>query len=475
MKRIVFLTLFSVLLPLFVSSVQAAMQERTLRIENRKELDVRVAYCYVVDTNDVNKIGEKAGHHVKGWVRVPSGRSITVTYPKTGYTPLFLLGVTSDGRQLIPKQILLEQELPIHPKKNFEVLLALNGVFIDATTENNGSNHRVGERDLDWFKFGKKSAQHGFVWEIDGPKSLDYDGYYDMEGFRREEHGKDYALLFATNEYKHWPPLKTPIADADAIGAELKNRYGFFKVDIRPNVTIKQILDALTEYKAKRYATGDQLFVYFAGHGEFDKGLKDGTIAGTESELPTTDKNLSTYLSFRQLRGILDDFPCERIMLMLDVCYGGTFDEDIARDRPKEKPTVRGALSETQYLLLPTQDLLRPEDTLKEKTRWYVSSGGKEQVQDGDGNHSPFASALLTLLRGNNQDGVLTLPEIERQLPSQFEGELDKLRGMYTQVKIEQTPLFGPFGSSKPDESNEENKTGVRQEAEKVFLLIESN
>jgi uncharacterized caspase-like protein len=39
--------------------------------------------------------------------------------------------------------------------------------------------------------------------------------------------GKDHALLFATDDYDHWPRLNNPIDDARAIADELKNYYGF--------------------------------------------------------------------------------------------------------------------------------------------------------------------------------------------------------------------------------------------------------
>ena len=268
-----------------------------------------------------------------------------------------------------------------------------------------------------------------------------FDGIYKREGFVRT--GTDYALLFATNEYEYWPNLSTPIADAEAIGAELENRYGF-NVDIRKNVTIKDILATLADYKAKRYVPGDQLFVYFAVHAQFDEVLQDGHIAGTASELPTTDKHLSTYLAFSKLREVLDIFPCERIMLMLDVSYGGTFDRDIALslEKLKRTPSIK-----TQGAEL----LLNLEDTLKVQTRWYLSSGGNEDVQDGIA-HSPFALSVLTVLKdGAGDDGVLTLPEIERQLPEKLQAELDKIREFYPNTEIKQTPASGSFGSGKAD------------------------
>ena len=250
----------------------------------------------------------------------------------------------------------------------------------------------------------------------------------------------DYALLFATDTYMHRHDLYTPIADAQAIGEELENRYGF-KVDIRKNVTIKQILAALAEYKQNQYRPGDQLLVYFTGHGYFDDVLNDGHVAGTESESPETDKNLGTYISFKKLRADLDAFPCTNIMLILDVCYGGTFDDErILKaapplDNPKETIVVNTVLDPDK------------------KKRWYLNSTGKGESAGGGIEHTPFALALLQILRGSDEvlvDDVLTIPEIERQLPSKLESELDKLRSLYGADAIdEQIPASGPFGSGE--------------------------
>ena len=105
--------------------------------------------------------------------------------------------------------------------------------------------------------------------------------------------------------------------------------------------------------------------------------------------------------------------------------------------------------------------------TLKVKTRWYLSSGGKEDVVDGlEGEHSPFASALLNILRNEaGKDGVLTIPEIERRLPSTLRVELDKLEAAWRKTHpsypgSKQTPASGPFGSGKP--------------ADKAFVFIKA-
>ena len=289
--------------------------------------------------------------------------------------------------------------------------------------------------------FGAALLLNEHLLQIPGNVSRnDFDGNYDRSGFVRT--GTDYALLFATDMYTHWNNLNTPIADAKTIGAVLENRYGF-NVDIRENLTIRQILVALVEYNKKEYAPGDQLLVYFTGHGYFDATLQEGHIAGTESQLPETDVHLTTYLSYSRLKSALNNFPCKRIIVILDIPYGGTFDANIALDKapPAGLQAVKAKGDQPQLDLA---------ETLKVKTRWYLSSGGNEDVLDGI-EHSPFTLALLQILEDSDEilaDGVLTIPEIERQLLPKLEAELDKLDKL--DKGFEQTPDSGPFGSGKP-------------------------
>ena len=37
-----------------------------------------------------------------------------------------------------------------------------------------------------------------------------------------------------------------------------------------------------------------------------------------------------TYISHERLRRIIDSIPCRHIFLVMDVCFGGTFDPFIA-------------------------------------------------------------------------------------------------------------------------------------------------
>jgi hypothetical protein len=85
----------------------------------------------------------------------------------------------------------------------------------------------------------------------------------------------------------------------------------------------------------------------------------------------------------------------------MDVCFGGTFDEELESSQSAE-PTHSG--SATEFVT----------KKLTYKTRKFITSGEKQYVSDGvPGKHSPFARALLEALRSSGgDDGILTLREI---------------------------------------------------------------
>jgi hypothetical protein len=86
----------------------------------------------------------------------------------------------------------------------------------------------------------------------------------------------------------------------------------------------------------------------------------------------------------------------------MDVCFGGTFDDNVG-SRALDDDTYR-APSQSEIIMR----------KLKLKTRKYLTSGGKEYVSDGiAGRHSPFAKQFIDALeKGMGGDGILTLNEI---------------------------------------------------------------
>ena len=206
---------------------------------------------------------------------------------------------------------------------------------------------------------------------------------------------KDYALLFAVHIYDHWNDLLYPLLDAKSLRTDLEDIYGF-QVELIENPTEAEVLEALDRYAQKEYASEDQLLIFFAGHGYFNPGFKIGYLVAQDTQRPDDNGRLLSYLSHSYFRDIIDNMPCKHILLMLDTCYSGTFDEQIA---------MRGKSDNLQEELS-DNDIKRK---LKYTTRRYLASGEKEEVPD----NSPFIRAILKALRSKGGiDKVLTLEEI---------------------------------------------------------------
>jgi uncharacterized caspase-like protein len=231
----------------------------------------------------------------------------------------------------------------------------------------------------------------------------------------------DYALIIATNDYKDWSDLTNPVNDAKAIATELSENYGF-KVETLFDATKTQMVTKIREYAKKNYNTDDQLFIFIAGHGQFDEIGKDGYIVAKDSKL--NDDTYDSYVPFSVLRTTIDNNPAKHIFITMDVCFGGTFDQAIAK---------RGGDGDAMYTDIPQAEYISKK--LKFKTRMYMTSGGKQYVPDGrPGKHSPFASKFLEALRGyGGTYRVLTASKIWLSVET---------------AKPE--PKFGAFGDNEP-------------------------
>jgi hypothetical protein len=230
---------------------------------------------------------------------------------------------------------------------------------------------------------------------------------------------KDYALIIATDKYDSWKALANPIFDGRTIANHLQNTYGF-ATEVIENPTQSQVLEKLREYAEKKYTDLDQLFVFIAGHGFYDDTFKEGFVVTRES-LPD-DPGRNSYLRHSVIRSTLNNNPCQHIFLMMDVCFGGTFDENVAARSLEEEIYKEPSQSEI---------IMRK---LKYKTRKYLTSGGKEYVSDGiAGKHSPFAKKFIESLQtGMGGDGILTLNEINANLET-----------------LKTAPQFGKFGADQ--------------------------
>jgi hypothetical protein len=232
---------------------------------------------------------------------------------------------------------------------------------------------------------------------------------------------KDYALVFGTDEYDEWNNLTNPVLDATTIAKELEEMYGF-EVDLVLNPNKADIEQKIYGLYERSYMENDQILIFYAGHGQFNELTKQGYLVPKDGKL--TDPIGSSYYSYSNLRDLVDGIPSEHVMLMLDACFGGTFDQDIARAGSRGQDAA-DLVSNTEFI----------KRKLRFKSRVYITSGGKEYVKDGrPGQHSPFAKQFLEALRSyGGSNGILTKAE---------------LKG-YMEV-LQQMPRMGDFGSYEP-------------------------
>ena len=204
--------------------------------------------------------------------------------------------------------------------------------------------------------------------------------------------------IFATDKYDNWSDLVNPVNDATTISDELRDRYGY-EVELVENPTQDEMLVKIREYSQKKYKPQDQLFIFFAGHGQFDETFGEGYVVAKNSL--ENDKAKSSYISHSNLRSYIGNIPSQHILLTMDVCFGGTFDPVIARSRAADSYSE---VSQNEFLVR----------KLSSKTRKYITSGGKEYVSDGvAGKHSPFAAKFIEALRTNGgSDRILVISEI---------------------------------------------------------------
>lgn len=235
--------------------------------------------------------------------------------------------------------------------------------------------------------------------------------------------GQDLALFIAIDDYEEWQDLRNPVSDVRAVAQELAENYGF-TTEVMTNPTRSEIYAKLEEYRQRTYGEDDQLLIFFSGHGDFNDGTSEGFFVPREGLL--NDPFQDSYIPHTRLERIIDNIPCEHVLLAIDACFSGTFDESIAlqRGRPGERPGANTQEDERQWFIT---------RQLKHRSRLYLTSGGKERTPDGD-RYSPFTGRLLEALRSYGiDDGILTFAELTGFMQ-----------------RVEPLPRFGQYGSHEP-------------------------
>lgn len=202
--------------------------------------------------------------------------------------------------------------------------------------------------------------------------------------------GSYHALIIGNNNYKYIAKLNTAINDAKSVGYILQNKYGF-KVKLIVDGTRNDILSVLDGYRTK-LTQNDNLLIYYAGHGYYDKEAERGYWLPVDAKETTK----VAWLSNVDITDTLKATKAKHVMVVADSCYSGT-------------------LTRAIHVKLRSPEWL--SKISRKKSRTVLTSGGLEPVSDsGGGVHSVFAKVFLNILKENTgvMDGTLFFSKLRR-------------------------------------------------------------
>jgi len=197
------------------------------------------------------------------------------------------------------------------------------------------------------------------------------------------EFGRYHALVIGNGSYRYMPELLTAKGDARAVAALLQGRYGF-KVKTLLDADRYQILAALSELR-EQLGEKDNLLVYYAGHGEYDKLDQRGYWLPVDAE---TDSR-TNWIPNQAITDMLNAMAAKHVLVVADSCYSGALTE--------------GGIPRVDEDLAGNQRASWQSLMVGKRSRTALTSGGLSPVLDsGGGEHSIFADAFLDILEKND-------------------------------------------------------------------------
>ncbi|MCU0439860.1 MAG: caspase family protein [Raineya sp.] len=187
----------------------------------------------------------------------------------------------------------------------------------------------------------------------------------------------NHLVLIAIDNYPNYKKLKNAKFDAEKIGEVLESYYDFriFKELYDINATRENIINEINELHSA-FDKNDNLIIFFAGHGHQNNKTKKGYWLPYDAK-PDSE---ASYVSNIEIKSAIESISAKHIFLIVDACFAGTF-----------LTQTRGDISSLANI-----------KAEKWKSRWYLSSGREEEVNDGfENEHSPFAKELISYLENN--------------------------------------------------------------------------
>jgi uncharacterized protein len=231
--------------------------------------------------------------------------------------------------------------------------------------------------------------------------------------------GTFHALVIGIDAYRSLPKLRTAVKDAKAVAALLESRYGFHATTL-VNATRDEVIQALE--KLRRVLTErDNLLIYYAGHGQLDRGADRGYWLPIDA----TEESQANWLNNVTITDTLKAIRAKHVMVVADSCYSGTLTRDTRG--------IEVRVKKSDYVA----------KTHGKKSRTVLASGGLEPVSDSGGSgHSVFAKAFMDALRDN--EGVIDGHDVFAYVRKQVRLNADQVPN-YANIRLAGHEVGGDF------------------------------
>lgn len=209
--------------------------------------------------------------------------------------------------------------------------------------------------------------------------------------------GKSYFLGIGIDKYNdsnHFPGLNNAVRDMEKVAQVMYVSYDIDIIEmlINENATKEAIIDKFYQL-AETLKPPDKLLIYFSGHGG-TKSFNNSPTIGYWAVSDSKEGKLASVISNEEIKNHIRRFSARHVFLISDSCFSGSF---LSSKSKNEK----------------TENIIGVEQAKKEEqipSRWGLCSGRhNEMVHDGrSGDHSPFARAILRVLRENDSSLINT-------------------------------------------------------------------
>jgi len=225
-----------------------------------------------------------------------------------------------------------------------------------------------------------------FAGNAEAKRGIKVVSQFDGETIKKRfSTGTNYAIIIGINNYRHHRDLKTAVNDAEAVARVLEEKYFFNHENMLlikdRDATKDHIMRVFRDLVATKVKKGDNVFVYYAGHGWFDDILESGYWVTTEAT-----KSPETFLENNAVYKViaaLDKKGVQHVLLVSDSCFSGSF--------TKDHRAIETDIDDRYF-----------REKYGKPSRNILTSGGIEPVEDvGKEGHSIFAYYFLKTLKNN--------------------------------------------------------------------------